>query len=200
MTTPSVSVCFPAYDEEATIEDVLLEAHTLLSQSGLKYEILVCNDGSSDRTAVIIDSIAAFMPNVRVLHHEYNLGICATFEHLYAEATNELVFLNSTDRQWDTSILFDMLPLTSKWDVIVASRVEKHYGTMRRFFSWGFNMIPAILFHVQTFDAGAVKLMRREIIQRFPLVSRSSFSEAERMIRASRAAYRITSFPVKISK
>ena len=46
----SVSVCFPAYNEESTIRDVLQEAHELLSASELDYEILVCNDGSADNT------------------------------------------------------------------------------------------------------------------------------------------------------
>lgn len=199
MSLPSVSVCFPAYNEEATIADVLREAHGLLSESGLKYEILVCNDGSSDRTGAIIDEIAVEIPNLRVLHHRRNLGVCATFEYLYAQATNEFVFLNSTDRQWDTGIIFDMLPLTSNWDVIVASRINKHYGIIRRFVSWGFNLVPSMLFRVRTSDAGAVKLQRREIIQRFTLVSHSPFSEAERLIRASLAGYRITEFPVRTS-
>lgn len=199
MSSPSVSVCFPAYNEEATICSVLEEAHQLLSKSTLEYEIIVCNDGSKDRTGSIIEGLAAEIPHLRVLHHPNNLGICATFEHLYSEATNEFVFLNSTDRQWKTSIIFDLLPLTKDWDVIIASRKDNHYGAMRRFISWGFNRVPSILFGVRTFDAGAVKLIRREIIQRFALMSRSPFSEAERLIRAARAGYRITQFPVEVS-
>lgn len=199
LKAPSVSVCFPAFNEEATICSVLQEAHKLLSKSALKYEIIVCNDGSKDRTGAIVDDTAALIPHLRVLHHPSNLGICATFEHLYSEATNEFVFLNSTDRQWQTSIIFDMLSLTTDWDVIIASRKDNHYGAMRRLISWGFNRVPSILFGVRTFDAGAVKLIRREIIQRFPVVSRSPFSEAERLIRASRAGYRITQFPVEVS-
>lgn len=196
---PSVSVCFPAYNEEATIGQVLQEAHELLSTSTLKYEIVVCNDGSEDKTGSIIEDMSARVTHLRVLHHQHNLGIHATFEHLYSQATNEFVFLNSSDRQWRTSIIFDMLPLTTHWDVIVASRIDKHYGILRRFISWGFNKVPTIVFRARTFDAGAVKLVRREIIERFTLVSRSPFSEAERLIRAARAGYRVTQFPVAIS-
>jgi len=199
MTFPSVSVCFPAYNEEAIIGEVLQEAHVLLSGSGLEYEIIVCNDGSADRTAAIIQDLTTHIPHLRVLHHPHNLGISATFEHLFSAACKEFVFLNAADQQWRTSILFDMLPLTKESDIIVASRVNKHYGLMRRFVSWGFNTVPLILFDVRTFDAGAVKLIRREIIQRFPLISRSPFSEAERLIRATRAGYRITQYPVEIS-
>lgn len=194
----SVSVCFPAYNEESTIGDVLREAHELLSPTELDYEILVCNDGSADRTGAIIDAIAAATPRMRAIHHQRNRGIRETFEHLYAEASKEFVFLNSTDRQWETRILFDMLPLTSDYDVIIASRRHKHYSIVRSVVSWLFNLVPRLLFGVATHDAGAVKLMRREIIVRFPAVSKSPFNEAERLIKAARAGYRIKDFPVDI--
>jgi glycosyltransferase involved in cell wall biosynthesis len=192
-----VSACFPAYNEEGTIRGVLEEAHGLLVGSGLDYEILVCDDGSTDGTGRIIDEIAARLPRMRVIHHERNLGIHHTFEELYREARKDFVFLNSTDRQWETRVLLDMLPLTREYDVVLATRVRKHYGLSRAILSWGFNIMPRLLFGVQTSDAGAVKLVRREIIERFPLISRSPFSEAERLIRASRAGYRIIERPTE---
>jgi glycosyltransferase involved in cell wall biosynthesis len=192
---PGVSVCFPAYNEEATIESVIRQASDLLSQSGLDYELLVCNDGSSDRTGEILRKLAADI-RMTLLEHESNRGIRATFEHLYSAAAKELVFLNSTDRQWETAVLFELLPLSKSWDIVIASRRNKRYGLSRSFVSWAFNILPKLLFRVQTYDAGAVKLVRREVIARFSLVSRSPFSEAERLIRASRAGYRITEHPV----
>lgn len=200
MDRPSVSVCFPAYNEEASIKEVLEEAHELLSGSGLDYEILVCDDGSADRTAEIIKETASRIPRLRALFHGRNQGIRATFEHLYSECSKEFVFLNSTDRQWKTEILFEMLPMTGDWDIIIASRKNKHYSPARKLVSWAFNLIPRILFRAETFDAGAVKLVRREIIERFKLVSQSPFNEAERLIRASRAGYRITEHAVEVAE
>lgn len=199
MNLPSVSVGFPVYNEEATVGDVLREAHELLSRSGLDYEILVCNDGSTDRSREIIEKATVEYPHFKVIDHAQNLGIHAAFERLYTEATKEFVFVNAADRQWKTAILFDLLPLTGNWDIIIASRKKKPYGLFRRFISWCFNALPFILFGVRTFDAGAIKLIRREVVKRFNLVSRSPFSEAERLIRASRAGYRITEYPVSVS-
>ena len=197
---PSVSVCFPAYNEEATIEQVLNEAHELLSASGLEYEILVCDDGSADRTGHIIEEVSSRLPHIRALQNPINLGIHPTFERLYRESSKDFVFLNSTDLQWETSVLFDMLALTGRFDIVIALRNDKHYGPMRRFVSWVFNVIPVVLFGVKTYDAGAVKLVRREIIERFALVSQSPFSEAERLIRAARAGYRIGTSPVDVAE
>ena len=196
---PSVSVCFPCYNEETTIATVLLEAHELLSSSGLDYEILVCNDCSTDRTAAIIAEVASVVPGLRVLTHPVNRGIFRTFEDLYAAASKDFVFLNSTDRQWDTRLLFEMLPLTATHDIIITRRTNKPYGPLRSVVSWGLNALPRILFSTDTYDAGSVKLTKREVIERFPLVSTTPFSEAERLIRAARAGYRITELPVEVA-
>lgn len=198
MPHPSVSVCFPAYNESATLSGVIERAHDLLANSGVDYEILLCNDASTDNTGAIANELAARLPRMKAFHNERNKGIRETFEFLYANASKDFVFLNSTDGQWDTAILFDLLPLTSEWDVIIASRKAKHYSAVRTFVSGAFNSIPRILFGVKTYDAGAVKLVRREIIKRFTLVSRSPFSEAERLIRAARAGYRICEYPVEV--
>jgi glycosyltransferase involved in cell wall biosynthesis len=193
---PGVSVCFPAYNEAQTLRAVLEDARTLLAGSGLDYEILICDDGSTDETPAIIRDVAAGDPRIRAWRHDRNQGIFATFEDLYAEASKEFVFLNSTDEQWETRVLLDLLPLSASADVVIASRRDKHYSPVRRAVSWAFNALPALLFGVRIADAGAVKLMRREIITRCTLVSRSPFSEAERLIRAARLGYRIVEYPV----
>jgi len=198
MNFPSVSVCFPAYNEEVTVGIVLEDAYNLLKSWQLIFEFIICDDASKDETGRIIDEFAENKPEARVIHHVQNKGIRDTFEELNQSAKNEFVFLNSTDGQWKTETLILMLPMTEKWDVIIASRKKKPYGINRLFISSVFNLIPRILFGVNTYDAGAVKLIRREIIERFPLISTTPFSEAERLIKASKAGYAITEFPVEV--
>jgi len=194
--TPGVSVCFPVYNEEQTLRAVLDDARTFLADSRIDYEILICDDGSTDETPAIIRAFAGEDARIRAWRHSRNQGIFATFEDLYAHAAKEFVFLNSTDEQWDTRILLDLLPLTAAADVVIASRRDKHYPPVRRAVSWAFNALPTLLFGVRTYDAGAVKLMRRDIITRCAIVSRSPFAEAERLIRAARLGYRIVDYPV----
>jgi glycosyltransferase involved in cell wall biosynthesis len=196
---PSVSICFPAYNEQESLRGVLEDAERVARELAVDYEILVCDDHSTDATAQIADGFAEAHPHVRVIHHAVNRGIRRTFEELYAESSKEFVFLNSTDGQWPTRVLLDLLPMAQSWDVIVASRRDKHYGPWRRLISGVFNLVPRILFGVRTHDAGAVKLVRREVILKTPVISLSPFSEAERLIRAARLGYRITEYPVETS-
>lgn len=193
---PTVSVCFPAFNEAPTLRAVLDDARAFLTESGIDCEILICDDGSTDGTPAIIHEAAAADSRIRAWRHVRNQGIFATFEDLYAQAAMEFVFLNSTDEQWDTRILLDLLPLTASADVVIASRRNKHYPPVRRAVSWLFNRLPGWLFGVGNYDFGAVKLLRREIITRCPLISRSPFSEAERLVRAARLGYRIVEYPV----
>ncbi len=198
MAYPSVSVCFPAYNEELTVKNVLQEAYDLLLSWPVRFELIVCDDASVDGTGKIIDEFASGKPEVRVIHHARNEGIRNTFEELNHAARNEFIFLNATDGQWKTESLIHMLPMTEKWDVIIASRIKKPYGIKRMIISTVFNLIPRILFGVNTYDAGAVKLIRKEIIDRFSVTSQTPFFEAERLIKASKAGYKITEFPVKV--
>jgi glycosyltransferase involved in cell wall biosynthesis len=198
MSYPSVSVCFPAYNEENTVGLVLDNAYKILIDNQIDFELIVCNDASQDRTGQIIDQFAKGKPEVRVIQHSENKGIRETFEELNHSSKNTFVFLNSTDGQWKMESLLLMLPMTEKWDVIIASRIRKPYGIKRLFISWFFNLLPKVLFGVNTFDAGAVKLIQREIIKKFPIISTTPFSEAERLVRAAKAGYRITEYPVEV--
>lgn len=195
----SVSVGFPVYNEEDTIEGVLFEAHQLLSRSDLDYEIIVCDDASTDKSRQIIDSIVSKLPDFKLIRHEKNMGIRDTFEDIYKAATKQTVFLNSTDRQWPTAILFDMVEFLDRADIIIASRRHKKYDILREVVSWGFNAVGPVFFGVKTYDAGAVKLVKKEIIKKFELISKSPFTEAERLIRAKKAGYKILNYPVEIA-
>jgi glycosyltransferase involved in cell wall biosynthesis len=185
-----VSICIPAYNEEHTIEEVIKAAVLTLQQTGLPGELLIVDDCSTDRTWQILQSFKDSVPQLQIRHHEINQGIAKTFGELYRWAKMDLVFLNSADGQWKMEVLLEMLPLTKRYDLIVARRKEKHYGLNRQIVSWFFNALPLLLFGTKTYDAGSIKLARRKIYE-IEIKSTGVFSEAERIIRASRRGYRV---------
>jgi glycosyltransferase involved in cell wall biosynthesis len=187
---PGVTICIPAYNEEKAIAQAVYEAEETLQKGRVSGDLLVLDDHSSDRTWKILQGVQRDLPRLQLRRHNVNQGIAATFNELYQWAGRELVFLNSADGQWKMSILLDMLPLMDRYDLIVARRRVKYYGLCRRIVSWGFNALPILLFATQTYDAGSVKLVRRELYD-IPLISSGVFAEAERIIRASRRGYRI---------
>src|SRR5579859_3770322 len=69
-----LSLILPAYNEEAGIHQAVTEADAALSELVSDYEILVVDDGSSDRTGAIVAELAEHRPRVRLFKHEYNRG------------------------------------------------------------------------------------------------------------------------------
>src|SRR5947207_14790029 len=67
--SPSLSVIFPAFNEEANIRAVVEEACQIIPKFAPVFEIIVVNDGSKDRTAEICNDLARESSNVRVVHH-----------------------------------------------------------------------------------------------------------------------------------
>ena len=191
-----VSICIPAFNEQETIEKSVITAYETLQHAGLPGEILIIDDCSTDATWSILERLKDSVPNLQIRRHELNKGIAETFRELYNWASLDLVFLNSADGQWQMSTLIDMLPFIKDCDLVVARRKHKHYGLSRQLVSFLFNLAPLALFHTRTYDAGSVKLVRRQIYD-IPVKSRGVFVEAERIIRASRRGYRIMAVDVE---
>jgi glycosyltransferase involved in cell wall biosynthesis len=187
---PGVTICIPAYNEEETIAQAVYEAEETLQRGRVPGDILVLDDHSIDRTWEILQRVQKDLPYVQLRRHDVNQGIAATFNELYQWANRELVFLNSADGQWKMSVLLDMLPLMDRYDLMVARRKVKYYSLGRRVVSWWFNSLPVLLFATHTYDAGSIKLVRRELYE-IPVISSGVFAEAERVIRASRRGYRV---------
>lgn len=186
-----LSVCIPAFNEELTIQQAVVDADAIIEQTSMPGEILAVDDGSTDRTWQTLCDMQKKLPRLKLRRHETNQGIAATFGELYQWAGKELVFLNSADGQWKMSALLQLLPLADKHDIVIARRPVKHYSLGRHMVSWLFNALPIIFFATRTYDAGSVKLVRRAIYDDIPILSRGVFGEAERIIRAQRRGLRI---------
>ena len=76
MSTPRVSIGMPVYNGEALLESTL---EALLKQTFLDFEIVVCDNASTDRTAAIVQTFAARDPRVRYVRNEHNIGANGNF-------------------------------------------------------------------------------------------------------------------------
>lgn len=97
------SVIIPAFNEELSIADVLRSLCNFLQEHHPDAEIIVVNDCSTDRTA----SIAAEIPNVRILSHPWNKGYGASLKTGIQAAKHEWCITYDADGQHTP----DLLPL-----------------------------------------------------------------------------------------
>ena len=191
-----------AFNEEAAIEGVVLkhlEELENLKPQVPQWEIVCVDDGSTDATPQILDRLQSRVPELRVIRHRTNQGIAATQAHLYSEARGTHIYFTGSDGQWPTENLPPMLGLVlAGADLVVGVRknLGEVYNLRRRFVSFAFNVLPWLLLGVKTGDAGSVKLGRRELFTR-PVVSRSPFAEAERILLAQRSGHRVDFVPIR---
>jgi dolichol-phosphate mannosyltransferase len=194
--TLELSILFPAYNEESVIAEVVTEADNALRNTGYHYELVVLDDGSTDSTPLILESLAERIPALRILRHKCNKGIMASLDGLMNHARGEWLFNNGADGQWKTAEVLRMMPLRERYDIIVGQRRERRDTLQRRFISWTFNGLSYIFFGIKTYDAGGIKLFPKRLLGDVILISTSPFREAERLIRAALNGYRIGVIPV----
>lgn len=106
---PLVSVVLPCYEAERFLAAAL---GSLVAQTYRRLEILALDDGSSDRTAEILDEFAARDDRVRVLRNEANEGVISTLNRGVAEARGEIVARMDAD------------------DVAAPSRIERQVAVL----------------------------------------------------------------------
>jgi glycosyltransferase involved in cell wall biosynthesis len=195
MTLPSLSIVIPAFNEEASIAATIADALEVGARVTGVLEVIVCNDGSRDRTAEIVRGTG-----VRLIDREINAGIEASMRALYAEAHHEWIFLMSADRQWPMTTLEPMAAAAANADFVIGVRSNKRaiYTPYRRVVSWGYERIVRAL-GAPGGDPGSIKLARRELLHA-PVAARGVFAEGERVIRAARGGARVVEVPVEFHK
>src|SRR5262245_4486589 len=93
----SLSVIFPAYNEEGNIERTIAQAVAALRTVVGRFEVLVIDDCSKDKTHAIATALARTYPEIRVFRNELNLRQGATLARGFELATLDWVTHNAMD-------------------------------------------------------------------------------------------------------
>src|SRR5258708_6002669 len=97
----SLSVVIPAYNEESGIESCVTSLETVLKDISTAFEIIVVDDGSTDRTAAILESLKLSRPYLVVVHHERNHGLGQTLRSGFDQCRNDITFYSDADLPFD---------------------------------------------------------------------------------------------------
>ncbi len=200
--TPRISLVIPLFNNEQTLVSQVTACLRILDNLAQKYEVLVCDDTSTDFSATLLKKHFARRSRVRLLFHGTNQGIAKTIYELYSKATKDYVLLYSVDGDWDPrdiGRLLTKLALTHA-DIVLGQRDKSVYSFYRSVISHGYNTLTRLLFGVDTVDAGSIKLFKRSLFSRSPIASRSMFFEAEMIIRAVRSGANMAVVPVRFYK
>ena len=117
---PLVTVVLPAFNEAAILERNLAEIFGYLRSldSSYRWEVIIVNDGSSDATGAVADSLRARYPNLIVIHHVTNFGLGQAFKTAFARSRGEYVVTLDIDLSYSPEHIGLLL------ERIIASRAK----------------------------------------------------------------------------
>ncbi|MFQ5418422.1 MAG: glycosyltransferase family 2 protein, partial [Myxococcota bacterium] len=195
--SPDLSLVFPVFDEEVNIGPLLDESLRLAPKLARDFEIVVVDDGSRDRSAVVIENWRRRDPRIRLVRHRSNRGYGAALRAGLREARGELVFFSDADLQFDLDELAMLLTHARDFDVVAGYREKRRDPWPRRLIAalWGALVRGLFGLRVRDIDC-AFKVFRRHVIDEIPISSIGAFINTEILVRASNANFRIHQVPV----
>ncbi len=161
----SFAVVVPFFNEEMNVELVCCELRSLLDNEMAGGEVILIDDGSSDRTGAKLEEIARPWPACRVYHLRENQGQSAALLFGFGKTTAPIFVTMDGDGQNDPRDIPILLARLRDADMVVGSRMERQDSWMRRKISRVANRVRSRWLGDGVSDAGcALKVFRREVV------------------------------------
>lgn len=121
-----LSVIIPAYNEGSVIESTLLSVHHFFAEMNFKYEVIVVNDGSTDKTAEAVSSLTDAMPDLVLINLPENRGKGAAVREGMLKARGTYRLFMDADNSTSIEEMRHMMPYFNQgYDIIIGSRGVK---------------------------------------------------------------------------
>jgi polyisoprenyl-phosphate glycosyltransferase len=167
MSAPRVTVAIPIYNEESVLPELYRRVRDVLAElPGEGHELLLVNDGSSDGTLEILETLAQIDPQVRVIALSRNFGHQAALTAALDHAVGEVVVLMDGDLQDAPETIPLFLEQHAQGaDVVYAIRTKRKENWLKRTCYAAFYRIISRLSDVALpEDAGDFSLLSRRVV------------------------------------
>ena len=196
MKIRELSVFSPAYNEEKNLENTVVRAINVLEKIAQKWEIIIVNDGSTDKTGEIAEKLSREDKKVRVVSHWVNKGYGAAFRSGVYTARYEWIAFTDSDGQFDFSEITKFLDKQRQTgcDLVIGYYLKRAVPWHRRINTFFWELFVSILFglKVRNIDCG-FKFFSKKVIDNIPNLEseRGAFISSEFLIKAKRAGFKI---------
>jgi len=167
---PGLSVVVPLYNEEQNIAPLLEELTRALSGLGIPYEVLLVDDGSTDRTFERVIEVQTRDRTVRAIRFTRNFGQTAAFAAGFAHARGQYIVTLDGDLQNDPGDIPRMLAMARDHDVVCGWRRQRQDAFLTRHVpsvvaNWLLGLVSGVRIHdngcsLKVFRASVVKPLK----------------------------------------
>lgn len=164
-----LSVVIPIRNEEACLEELHRELTDVLISCGRSYEIIIVDDGSTDRSFDVLARLQAIDPHLRVIRFRRNFGQTAAFAAGFDHARGRLIVTSDGDLQNDPHDIPPMVDALERDGVDIVCgwrKARKDPLFSRRVPSMIANWLISVTTGVALHDYGcSLKVFRSEVIK-----------------------------------
>ncbi len=197
-----LSIIIPVYNEELTIGNIIDRTKAAVQQIGLKYEILVVDDRSYDKSLKVAKKHSA-----KVYTLKQHLGKGYALRAGFAKAKGDIIVTIDSDGSHRPEELPEVLApvLQGKADLVIGSRYLNHKRVAaRKLNAFGvkvFNFLIKLLTGTTITDSqSGYRAMKREVLANQKLKSGEYEIESEMLVKTAKEGFRITEVPISFEQ
>ncbi len=162
-----VSIVVPAHNEEGNIEPLMTEFDNTLRNCNFQAEIILVNDGSTDKTENRMIEAMRRHHFVRLVRNRVRMGLTTALNKGFAAARGDILVFYPADLQFHPRDIPRMVDAIENGADMVCGKKIGAYG--KRLVSWFYNLLTRILFpKLKVTDMNSVKAFTREVYESFP--------------------------------
>jgi len=191
-----LTVIMPVYNERDTVESIIKRVR----QVPIDKELIVVDDGSTDGTSQLLDTLAG--DDVRVIHQPQNMGKGMAIRRALSEARGDVVIIQDADGEYDPAEYPKLIaPIAAgETAVVYGSRFRGTIENMRwpnrlinRVLAW---MVRVLYRAPITDEATCYKVFRTDVVKSIPLECTGFEFCPEVTAKLLKRGYRIHEVPI----
>jgi len=169
-----ISVILPAYNEEKAIGKVIDDVSSVMKQEGYDFEIIVVDDGSTDRTAETARSRGAVL-----LRHSANKGVGAARKTGVLNSSGDIVVMLDSDGTYPAKSIPELLKYIPEYDQVIGARTTEQgaFRMVRQPVKWIMFQLASFLAKQKIPDLNSgFRALKKEILLKYLYLIPNGFS------------------------
>ncbi len=200
MTTSSLSIVIPAWNERDNVRALIESADKALSSHNIKYELIFVDDHSTDDTVKILKKLSEDYP-ISIYAKEGERGKARSLVQGFKYCQYDRIVILDADMQYSPEYIPEMVKkMDSGFDIVVADRVNHETNFIRQFFSKAFFMLFVRILHGLKVDSqSGLKIFHKNVLDHVELSATGWEFDLEFLVHARLAGFKIGSIPIVFS-